>query len=137
MILLSLFKSDNILESILVLVKSGDDIISANYESATLIDKMENTDLTTAQVVVIEAINAIHRGNVDIHTSGVLVLNPDEDIDKWIYDHRPEDAPNAIYLSVQSKEGRRYRCKQPLAHRPAMEGVLFCKRCAAIESEEE
>lgn len=92
-------------------------------------------DLSKAQVAVVEAILDLHRGNCNIETQGVLVLNPDEPIDKWIYDHDPDEPVNAISLTVMSYEGKRYKCKTPLICKPRDNGVLFCKTCASQEEE--
>lgn len=126
------FQTDRILDSIIVLCEHDGKIISANYESGTLLCEMDG-DLTSAQVAVVDAVLELHMGNANIETQGIRVLNPDDPIAKWKYDHDPKENVNAISLTILSFEGKRYKCKQPLAHRPAMEGVLFCKRCAALD----
>ena len=126
------FKSDQILDSIIVLCQSGGKVVSVNYDSGTLLAEMDG-DLSKAQVAVVEAILDLHRGNCNIETQGVLVLNPEAPIAEWKYDHDPKEPVNAISLTIMSYEGKRYKCKTPLKCRPAMEGVLFCKRCAALD----
>lgn len=127
------FKPEQILDSIIVLCQTDDEkVLAVNYDSSELLVELE-ADLTKSQVICVEAILELHRGNCNIETQGVLVLNPEAPIAEWKYDHDSKDELNALSLNIMSFEGKRYKCKTPLICRPAMEGVLFCKRCAMLD----
>lgn len=100
-----LFKDDQILDSIIVLCETPEaKVLSVNYESAELLTELSDTTLTQAQYILIDALMQIHKNNINIESKGILVLNPDQPVSKWIYDHDPDESPNATMFTLSWNE---------------------------------
>lgn len=96
-----LFKDDQILDSIIVLCETPDaKVLSVNYESAELLTELSDTTLTQAQYILIDALMQIHQNNINIESKGILVLNPDQPVSDWKYDHDPDGTPNATMFTL-------------------------------------
>ena len=96
-----LFKDDQILDSIIVLCDTPDaKVLSVNYEPAELLTESSDTTLTQAQYILIDALMQIHQNNINIESKGILVLNPDQPVSDWKYDHDPDGTPNATMFTL-------------------------------------
>ena len=100
-----LFKTDQILDSIIVLCETPEaKVLSVNYESAELLTELSDTTLTQAQYILIEALNVIHQNNINIKSKGIMVLNPDQPVSDWKYNHDPDETPNATMFTLSWDE---------------------------------
>ena len=100
-----LFQTDQILDSIIVLCETPDaKVLSVNFESAELLTELSDTTLTQAQYILIDALMQIHQNNINIKSKGVMVLNPDQPVADWQYDHDPDGTPNATMFTLSWNE---------------------------------